>query len=277
MTGVLRCGHYQLALDRPLVMGIVNVTPDSFFDGGRYADARAAAARARRLVEEGADLVDIGGESSRPGAAPVPADEELARVVPVLEALGGLGVPVSVDTTKPEVMREALARGATMINDITALAAPGAIDVVAGSDAAVCLMHMQGDPQTMQTNPVYRDVVAEVRDFLAARAAACIAVGVGPARIVVDPGFSFGKATEHNLRLLARLDAIAALGYPVLVGLSRKSSLGRITGETPDDRLPASLTGAILAVQRGAKIVRVHEVAATRNALAVLAAVERQQ
>ncbi|HKC44956.1 MAG TPA: dihydropteroate synthase [Burkholderiales bacterium] len=277
MTGVLRCGHYQLALDRPLVMGIVNVTPDSFFDGGRYADARAAAARARRLVEEGADLVDIGGESSRPGAAPVPADEELTRVLPVLEALGGLGVPVSVDTTKPEVMREALARGATMINDITALAAPGAVDIVARSDAAVCLMHMQGDPQTMQTNPVYRDVVAEVRDFLAARAAACIAGGVGPARIVVDPGFSFGKATEHNLRLLARLDAIAALGYPVLVGLSRKSSLGRITGETPDDRLPASLTGAILAVQRGARIVRVHEVAATRNALAVLAAVERQQ
>jgi len=277
MTGVLRCSHYQLALDRPLVMGIVNVTPDSFFDGGRYADARAAAARARRLVEEGADLVDIGGESSRPGAAPVPADEELARVLPVLEALGGLGVPVSVDTTKPEVMREALARGATMINDITALAAPGAIDVVARSDAAVCLMHMQGDPQTMQANPVYRDVVAEVRDFLAARAAACIAAGVGPARIVVDPGFSFGKATEHNLRLLARLDAIAALGYPVLVGLSRKSSLGRITGETPDDRLPASLTGAILAVQRGARIVRVHEVAATRNALAVIAAVERQQ
>jgi len=277
MTGVLRCGHYQLALDRPLVMGIVNVTPDSFFDGGRYADARAAAARARGLVEEGADLVDIGGESSRPGAASVPADEELARVLPVLEALGGLAVPISVDTTKPEVMREALARGATMINDITALAAPGAIDVVAGSDAAVCLMHMQGDPQTMQANPAYRDVVAEVRDFLAARAAACIAVGVGPARIVVDPGFSFGKTTEHNLRLLARLDAIAALGYPVLVGLSRKSSLGRITGETPDDRLPASLTGAILAVQRGAKIVRVHEVAATRNALAVLAAVERQQ
>ena len=277
MTGVLHCGHYRLALDRPLVMGIVNVTPDSFFDGGRYADTRAAVARARRLVEEGADLVDIGGESSRPGAAPVPADEELARVLPVLEALDGLGVPISVDTTKPEVMREALARGATMINDVTALAAPGAVDVVARSEAAVCLMHMQGVPQTMQANPVYRDVVAEVRDFLAARAAACIAAGVGPARIVVDPGFSFGKATEHNLRLLARLDAIAALGYPVLVGLSRKSSLGRITGETPADRLPASLTGAVLAVQRGAKIVRVHEVAATRNALAVLAAVERQQ
>jgi dihydropteroate synthase len=277
MTGVLRCGHYEFALDRPLVMGIVNVTPDSFFDGGRYADARAAVARAHRLVEEGADLVDIGGESSRPGAAPVSADEELARVLPVLEELGGLGVPVSVDTTKPEVMREVLARGATMINDITALATPSAVDVVARSDAAVCLMHMQGDPRTMQANPVYRDVVAEVRDFLGVRAAACIAAGVGPARIVVDPGFSFGKATEHNLRLLAHLDAIAALGYPVLVGLSRKSSLGRMTGETPDDRLPASLTGAVLAVQRGARIVRVHEVAATRNALAVLAAVERQQ
>jgi dihydropteroate synthase len=277
MSPVLHCGHYQLALDRPLVMGIVNVTPDSFFDGGRHADARAAVAYSHRLVEEGADLVDVGGESSRPGAAPVSVDEELARVLPVLQGLAGLRVPVSVDTTKPDVMREALARGATMINDITALATPGAVDVIARSDAAVCLMHMQGEPQTMQANPVYRDVVTEVRDFLAARAAVCIAAGVGPARIVVDPGFSFGKATEHNLRLLAHLDAIAALGYPVLVGLSRKSSLGRITGETPDDRLPASLTGAVLAVQRGARIVRVHEVAATRNALAVLAAVERQQ
>jgi len=277
MTPVLRCGRYALALDHPLVMGIVNVTPDSFFDGGRHADARAAVAHAQRLVDEGADIVDVGGESSRPGAAPVSTDEELARVLPVLEGLAGFPVPISVDTTRPEVMREALARGATMINDITALAAPGAVEALAGSGAAVCLMHMQGEPQTMQENPVYGDVVAEVRDFLAARAAACVAGGVARERIVVDPGFSFGKRTAHNLRLLAHLDAIVALGYPVLVGLSRKSSLGRITGETPDDRLPASVAGALLAVQRGAAIVRAHDVAATRDALAVLAAVERQQ
>jgi dihydropteroate synthase len=277
MTSVLRCGRYPLALDRPLVMGIVNVTPDSFFDGGRHAEALAAVAHARRLVAEGADLVDVGGESTRPGAAPVSTDEELARVLPVLEGLAGLGVPISVDTTRPEVMREALARGATMINDITALAAPGAAEIVARSGAAVCLMHMQGEPRTMQEKPVYGDVVAEVRDFLAARAAACVAAGVARERIVVDPGFSFGKTTTHNLRLLAHLDAIVALGYPVLVGLSRKSSLGRITGKTPDDRLPASVAGALLAVQRGAAIVRAHDVAATRDALAVLTAVERQQ
>ena len=277
MTSVLRCGHYLLALDRPLVMGIVNVTPDSFFDGGRHADARAAVASARRLADEGADLVDVGGESSRPGAAPVSTDEELARVLPVLEGLAGFPVPISVDTTRPEVMREALARGATMINDITALAAPGAVEALAGSGAAVCLMHMQGEPRTMQENPVYGDVVDEVRDFLAARAAACVAAGIARERIVVDPGFSFGKRTAHNLRLLAHLDAIVALGYPVLVGLSRKSSLGRITGETPDDRLPASVAAALLAVQRGAAIVRAHDVAATRDALAVLAAVERQR
>ena len=274
MAPVLRCGHYQLALDRPLIMGIVNVTPDSFFDGGRHAEAHAAIAHARRLVDEGADLVDIGGESSRPGATPVSTDDELARVLPVLEGLAELRVPISVDTTKPAVMQAALAHGATMINDISALAAPGAVEAVARSGAAVCLMHMQGEPRTMQVNPVYGDVVREVCDFLAMRAAACVAAGVAPECIVVDPGFSFGKATEHNLRLLAHLDAIAALGYPVLVGLSRKSSLGRITGRSPDDRLPASVAGAVLAVQRGARIVRAHEVAATRDALAVLAAVE---
>jgi dihydropteroate synthase len=277
MTPVLRCGRYALALDQPLVMGIVNVTPDSFFDGGRHADPLVAMAHARRLVDEGADIVDVGGESSRPGAAPVSTDEELARVLPVLEGLAGFPVPISVDTTRPEVMREALARGATMINDITALAAPGAVEALAGSGAAVCLMHMQGEPRTMQENPVYGDVVAEVRDFLAARAAACVAGGVARERIVVDPGFSFGKRTAHNLRLLAHLDAIVTLRYPVLVGLSRKSSLGRVTGETPDDRLPASVAGALLAVQRGAAIVRAHDVAATRDALAVLAAVERHR
>jgi dihydropteroate synthase len=276
MSRVLHCGHHALVLDRALVMGVVNVTPDSFFDGGQYAATAAAVAQARRLVDEGADLVDIGGESSRPGAERVAVDEELARVLPVLEGLAGLPVPISVDTTRPEVMRAALARGATMINDITALGAPGAIETVARSGAAVCLMHMQGEPRTMQDDPVYGDVVAEVRDFLAARAAVCLGAGVAGERIVLDPGFSFGKKTAHNLRLLAHLDAIAALGYPVLVGLSRKSSLGRITGETPADRLPASVAGALLAVQRGAAIVRAHDVAATRDALAVLAAVEQQ-
>jgi dihydropteroate synthase len=277
MASVLRCGQHQLALDRPLVMGIVNVTPDSFFEGGRHADARAAVTHAWRLVEEGADLVDVGGESSRPGATPVSTGEELARVLPVLEGLAGLQVPISVDTAKPEVMRAALAQGATMINDITALAAPGAVEAVARSRAAVCLMHMQGEPRTMLERPAYGDVVAEVRDFLAARAAACVAAGVAPESVVVDPGFGFGKTTEHNRALLAHLDAIVALGYPVLVGLSRKSSLGRITGESPGDRLPASVTGAFLAVQRGASIVRVHDVAATRDVLAVVAALERQR
>ena len=255
-------------------MGVVNVTPDSFYDGGRHAEARAAIKHARRLVEEGADLLDVGGESSRPGAAPVAPDEELRRILPVLEGLRALEVPVSVDTTKPEVMRVALEHGAAMINDITALASPGALDTVARSGAAVCLMHMQGSPRTMQANPVYRDVVAEVREFLAARAQACLAAGIARDRIVIDPGFGFGKTVEHNLQLLARLDSLAALGYPVLAGWSRKSSLGRITGRPAEDRLASSVAAALLAVERGARIVRVHDVAATRDALAVLAAVE---
>ena len=273
MTDVLHCGRFRLPLDRPLVMGVVNVTPDSFFDGGRYADAREAIEHARRLVAEGADLLDIGGESSRPGAAPVAADEELARVLPVLEALADGPAPVSVDTTKPEVMRAALGCGAAMINDITAFRAPGALAAVVQSDAAVCLMHMQGEPRTMQASPVYGDVVAEVRDFLAARAQACVAAGIARERIVVDPGFGFGKTVAHNLALLAHLDGIAALGYPVLAGWSRKSSLGRITGKPAEDRLAASIAAALLAVQRGARILRVHDVAATRDALAVLNAV----
>jgi dihydropteroate synthase len=274
MRAILRCGRFELALDRPLVMGVVNVTPDSFYDGGRHADAAAAIAHARQLVAEGADLLDVGGESSRPGAAAVTAEEELARILPVLAGIADLGVPVSVDTVKPEVMRAALERGAAMINDIIALAAPGALELVAASDAAVCLMHMQGSPRTMQADPTYADVTAEVRDFLAARAAACIKAGIARERIVVDPGFGFGKTVEHNFTLLARLGEIAALGFPVLAGWSRKSSLGRITGRPADDRLASSVAAAMLAVQRGAKIVRVHDVAATRDALAVLAAVE---
>ena len=274
MTEVLRCGRSELPLERPLVMGVVNVTPDSFYDGGRHAVAAAAIAHARQLAGEGADLLDVGGESSRPGAAPVTVEEELARILPVLEGIADLGVPVSIDTTKPEVMRTVLARGAAMINDITALAAPGALELLVASDAAVCLMHMQGSPRTMQADPTYADVTAEVRDFLGARAATCIKAGIAHDRIVVDPGFGFGKTVEHNLTLLARLREIAALGFPVLAGWSRKSSLGRITGRPADDRLAASVAAAMLAVQRGAKIVRVHDVAATRDALAVLAAME---
>jgi len=274
MTEILHCGRFKLPLGRPLVMGVVNVTPDSFYDGGRYGTPQAAIVQARRLAEEGADLLDVGGESSRPGAAPVTAEEELARILPVLEGVADLQMPVSVDTTKPEVMRAALAHGAAMINDITALAAPGALEVVGAGGAAVCLMHMQGSPRTMQAEPTYADVVVEVRDFLGARAAACVAAGIARDRIVVDPGFGFGKTVAHNLTLLARLGEIAALGFPVLAGWSRKSSLGRITGRSAEERLAGSVAAALIAVQRGARIVRVHDVAATRDALAVLAAVE---
>jgi dihydropteroate synthase len=274
VANILRCGRFRLGLDRPLVMGVVNVTPDSFYDGGRHASTAAAIAHGRRLAEEGADLVDVGGESSRPGSEAVSLDAELARVLPVLDGLRDLEVPVSVDTTKPEVMRAAIAGGAAMINDITALAAPGAIDAVAAGDAAVCLMHMRGEPRTMQANPVYADVVAEVRDFLAARVAACVAAGIPRDRIAIDPGFGFGKTVDHNLTLLRELGAIAALGVPVLAGWSRKSSLGRITGRAPEERLASSLAAALIAAQRGARIVRVHDVAATRDVLAVLAAVQ---
>jgi dihydropteroate synthase len=274
MSAFLRCGRFRLALDRPLVMGVVNVTPDSFYDGGRHASTAAAVAHGRRLAEEGADILDVGGESSRPGSEAVSLDEELARVLPVLEALRDLERPVSVDTTKPEVMRAAIAHGAAMINDITALAAPGALDAVAASGAAVCLMHMKGEPKTMQADPVYADVVVEVRDFLAARVAACAAAGIARERIVVDPGIGFGKTLAHNLALTRHLDALAGIGVPVLAGWSRKSSLGRITGRAAEERLAASLAAALIAVQRGARIVRVHDVAATRDALAVLAAIQ---
>lgn len=275
MTAVLRLGRYALPLDRPLVMGVVNVTPDSFSDGGRYLDPRAAIEHARRLAAEGADILDVGGESTRPGSLPVGEAEELDRVLPVLEGVLTLGIPVSVDTTKPAVMRAALAAGAAMVNDVNALRSPGALEAVAASPAGVCLMHMRGEPRTMQANPVYADLVAEVRDFLAARAAACEAAGIARERIVIDPGFGFGKTVEHNLALLRALPELAALGFPVLAGLSRKSTLGEITGRPVGERLAASVAAALLAVERGARIVRVHDVAATRDALAVLEAVRR--
>jgi len=250
-------------------MGIVNVTPDSFSDGGRFLDAARAVAHARRLVEDGADMLDIGGESSRPGAQPVGLDEELRRVLPVIEALAGLGVPLSIDTVKPEVMCRAVGAGASIINDIAALRAPDALEAAAGTQAAVCLMHMQGEPGTMQTDPRYGDVVAEVRGFLAGRVAAARAAGIAAERIVVDPGFGFGKRIEHNLALLRHLDHFAGLGACVLAGLSRKSMLGQITGKQVSLRDTASVVAALLAAQNGAKILRVHDVAATRDALAV--------
>jgi len=277
MAPYLHCGKFRLFLERPLVMGIVNVTPDSFSDGGRHFDAARAIAHGRQLVEEGADLLDIGGESSRPGAQSVSAEEELRRVLPVIEALAGVGVPLSVDTVKPEVMRRAAAAGASVINDIAALQAPGALEAAAASDAAVCLMHMQGEPRTMQADPSYGDVVAEVRDFLAARVAAAQAAGIAAERIVVDPGFGFGKRLAHNLALLRHLGQFADLGACVLAGLSRKSMLGEITGRKVSQRDTASVAAALLAARNGARILRVHDVAATKDALAVWAAVENRE
>lgn len=270
---MLRCGKFELSLDRPLLMGIVNLTPDSFSGDGLPNPARAIA-HALSQIAAGADILDLGAESSRPGAIPTSPDEELSRLLPVLEALDGCGVPLSVDTYKPEVMRAALAHGAAMINDIYALRMPGALEVVADSDCAVCLMHMQGEPLTMQRHPDYEDAVAEVRAFLAARTAAVLAVGIAPERLVLDPGFGFGKTLEHNLQLLRHLPALAVDGLPLLAGLSRKSMLGLITGHAVDSRLSASIAAALLAAQRGARILRVHDVAATRDALAVWRALE---
>lgn len=269
----LACGKYHLTLDRPLVMGIVNVTPDSFSDGGRHLLRDAAVAHARQLLAEGADMLDIGGESTRPGAQPVSAQDELARVLPVIEALRSDNVPLSIDTWKPEVMRAAIAAGASMVNDINALQAPGALQAVADSEAAVCLMHMQGEPQTMQQAPHYERVVEEVRAHLQHRIEAIEAAGIARNRIVIDPGFGFGKTLAHNLDLLRHLDALAALGVPVLAGLSRKSMLGAITGQPVENRVHASVAAALLAVQRGARIVRVHDVQATVDALKVWQAV----
>jgi dihydropteroate synthase len=257
-------------------MGIVNVTPDSFSDGGRLDDAQAAVAHALKLLEEGADILDVGGESTRPGAAAVPADAEIRRVLPVIEALARRGCVVSVDTMKPEVMRAALAAGAAMVNDVMALRAPGAMDAVAGSDAAVCLMHMQGAPQTMQQTPCYADVVDEVRQFLQDRVAACETAGIDRARMVVDPGFGFGKTLAHNLALLRHLDRLAEPGLPVLAGLSRKSMLGTLTGRNVEEREFAGVAAHLMAVARGSKILRVHNVAAMRDALAIWNAVEEQ-
>jgi len=273
---LLHAGSHRLSLARPLIMGIVNVTPDSFSDGGRLGSAQAAIEHALKLQEAGADILDVGGESTRPGAAAVPVEEEIRRVLPVIEALAGRGCVVSVDTMKPEVMRAALDAGAAMVNDVMALRAPGALEAVAASDAAVCLMHMQGEPQRMQQAPRYADVVEEVRQFLQDRVAACEAAGIGRERMVIDPGFGFGKTLEHNLALLRHLDRLAELGWPVLAGLSRKSMLGALTGRSVDEREFAGVAAHLMAVARGAKILRVHNVAAMRDALAIWNAVEEQ-
>lgn len=248
-------------------MGVVNITPDSFSDGGRFLQPAEAIAHASKLVEEGADIVDIGGESSRPGARAVAEEEELGRVLPVLKALKD--VPVSVDTRRSSVMRAVLAEGASMINDIEALAAPGALEAVAASNCGVCLMHKKGDPETMQKDPQYQDVVAEVLGFLSERVSTCKKAGIAPDRIAIDPGFGFGKTVEHNFRLLRELKAFAGLGVPVLAGWSRKSSLGAVTGRPAGERLAGSLAAALLALQAGATILRVHDVKETRDVVAV--------
>ncbi|ODS97486.1 MAG: dihydropteroate synthase [Lautropia sp. SCN 69-89] len=258
-------------------MGVVNVTPDSFSDGGRHDTVDAAIAHARRLIAEGADLIDIGGESTRPGAAPVAPEEEIARVVPVLDALRDCGVPLSVDTRHPSTMRAAIEHGADMINDIAALREPGAIDVVRDARCAVCLMHMQGEPATMQQAPAYDEVVSEVGHFLDARVAALRVSGVARERIVVDPGIGFGKTLRHNLLLLGALDELAAGGQPVLIGVSRKSMLGDLTGRPAGQRLAGSLAAMLAAVARGAAIVRVHDVAESRDALRVWMAIDDAQ
>ena len=272
---VLQLAGSSLDLSQPRVMGVVNVTPDSFSDGGRYLDSAQAIARAEEMVAHGADLIDVGGESTRPGAAPATLNEELDRVLPVIEGIRAMtGTPVSVDTSKPEVMQAAAPAGAAMINDVRALSQPGALEAAAQAGTGLCLMHMQGEPRTMQQEPMYEDVVVEVRDFLAQRLAACVDAGIPASRVVLDPGFGFGKTVSHNLQLLRGLPDLCSLGQPVLVGLSRKSMIGALLDRPVEDRLPASLALAMLAHQRGANIIRVHDVSATKDVLSMLRFVE---
>ena len=274
MSAQLRCGERTLALDSPVVMGVLNLTPDSFSDGGRYLDPDPALARALEMEAEGAALIDLGGESTRPGAAPVSAAEELRRVLPLLERLRPRTRAIlSIDTSKPEVIRAAAGAGADLINDVYALRAPGALEAAAESGCAVCLMHMQGEPRTMQHAPHYDDVVREVRAFLAERLKVCRAAGISAERIVLDPGFGFGKTLEHNLTLLRHLRGVRVEDRPLLAGLSRKSMIGALTGKHAGERIHGSVAAALLAAQNGADILRVHDVAATVDALQVLHAV----
>ncbi len=269
----LRCGSKVISLAQPCVMGVLNVTPDSFSDGGRFLDPAIAVDNAVRMAEEGAVIIDVGGESTRPGAAPVAVEEELRRVIPVIERLSPrIGVVISIDTRRPKVMRAALSAGAEMVNDVNALQDLDAMHAVANTDAAVCLMHMQGDPTSMQESPEYGNVVIEVRDFLMARVAACEASGIARDRIAVDPGIGFGKTLEHNLRLIAKLHDYIWLERPLVIGVSRKSTVGRITGRPVDGRLAGSIALATLAAWNGAAIIRAHDVAATVDAMKTVAA-----
>ena len=274
------CGNFQLDLSTPRVMGIVNVTPDSFSDGGKFTATNLAIEHALKLAEEGADILDIGGESTRPNATPVSLQEELDRVIPVIEALvkqfkqdKQVNIPISIDTYKPQVMQAAIAAGASMVNDVRALQEDGALEIVAKTNVGICLMHMQGTPQTMQQNPHYADVVNDVKAFLAARLQASVHAGVATSRILLDPGFGFGKTREHNILLLQNLQSFATLGQPLLVGLSRKSVLGQVTGNDINARLYASIAASVLSAMKGAKMLRVHDVRATVEALKFVQAV----
>ena len=273
---VLDCNGRPLTLDQPRVVGIINVTPDSFSDGGQFADLESAVAHGVRLAEEGADMLDVGGESTRPGAADVSVEEELRRVLPVIEQLiARTALPIAVDTSKPEVMRAAVAAGAGMINDVYALRREGAMDAAADLRVPICLMHMQGEPRSMQDAPYYDDVVGEVHRFLTDRLFACELAGIDRRKVMVDPGFGFGKDLEHNLTLLRRLERFADLGSGVYAGLSRKSMIGTLTGRKgPAERAAGSVAAALIAVQRGARMVRVHDVAATVDAVKVWHAVQ---
>jgi dihydropteroate synthase len=273
---ILDCGGKSLDLSRPRVMGILNVTPDSFSDGGDFISTGQAISHAERMLQDGADIIDVGGESTRPGAGAVTEQEELDRVIPVIEALcGNLPVIVSIDSSKPAVMREAVAAGAGLINDVMALQTPGAVATVRDLTVPVCLMHMQGEPRTMQKSPVYDDVVTDILGFFRQRIDVCSAAGIPDERLILDPGFGFGKSLEHNLSLLANLERFAEPGLPLLVGISRKSMLGAILDGAPvQERLYASLAAAVMAVERGASIIRVHDVKPTVDALKVVAAVE---
>jgi dihydropteroate synthase len=275
----LECRGKIVDLSSPAAMGILNVTPDSFSDGGQFATLDAAVRHAREMVEQGAAIIDVGGESTRPGAAPVSVEQEIERVVPIIAALAPeIGVPISIDTQKPAVMRAAIAAGAGMINDVNALRAPGALEAARDLAVPVCLMHMRGEPRTMQRDPVYRDVVAEVLEFLEQRVAACVAAGIPRARLVVDPGFGFGKSLDHNLTLLRELKRFVALGVPVLVGTSRKSMLAAMLGGAPpEERVFGGIALSVLAVEHGASIIRTHDVRATADALKVLARAQRAE
>ena len=272
---LLLCRSRVLELSTPVVMGVLNVTPDSFSDGGLYLDPQVAFGHAARMVEEGAAIIDVGGESTRPGAAPVSESEELRRVLPVIERLVGLPTLISIDTSKPRVMREACAAGAALVNDVCALRQAGALAAVKESGAAVCLMHMQGEPRTMQSAPTYGDVVGEIGDFLAERLQACVHAGIAAERVVLDPGFGFGKSLTHNLQVLAGLERFHSLARPLLVGLSRKSMLGALTGLSVEQRGSAGVVAATLALWQGARIVRTHDVRATVEAVKLVAAVRQ--